>query len=68
MRKLAKYDFSKCYGINRMTIHATLITNQSVILTILFLQWQSYKNEVEDSLIAHLIKTSMSLIIRITMY
>ena len=24
MRKLAKYDFSKCYGINSMTIHATL--------------------------------------------
>ena len=34
MRKLAKYDFSKCYDINSMIIHATLnpcnCNNQSI--------------------------------------
>ena len=43
MRKLAKYNFSKCYGINSVTIHATLnpcnCKNQSIsYFAILFLQ------------------------------
>ena len=36
MGKLAKLDFSKCYGMNSMTTHATVITVTSYFNNFVF--------------------------------